>query len=146
MATAVTRADALQRAFFDANVLIYVDDGSDWRKQEIAVDLVEAHVRQQAAVVSIPVLGEYFTAAVRKLHLDAGIARSQIEFYAQLPLVEPSVTDVFAAVDIHRLHGFTYFDSLHLRCAQRAGCRIFFSEDMHHGLVMNGVRIVNPFL
>ncbi|WP_058187301.1 PIN domain-containing protein [Terracidiphilus gabretensis] len=144
MATAVTLA--LPRAFFDANVLIYVDDGADSRKQAIAADLVEAHVRQQAAVVSIPVLGEYFTAAVRKLRLDAEIARSQIEFYARLPLVELSITDVLAAVDMHRLHGFSYFDSLHLRCAQRAGCRIFFSEDMHHGQVLDGVRIVNPFL
>jgi predicted nucleic acid-binding protein len=146
MASSVRRAAALPRAFFDANILIYAEDAYDPRKQEIAANLVEAHARQQAGVVSVPVLGEYFSVVVRKLRLDPGIARKQVEFYSLFSLVEPTIADVLAATDIYRLHGLQYFDSLHLRCAQRAGCSVFYSEDMHHGQMMDGVRIVNPFL
>jgi predicted nucleic acid-binding protein len=146
MASPMTGTASLPRAFFDANILIYVEDANDPRKQAIAANLVEAHARQRAGVVSVPILGEYFSVVVRKLHLDPGIARKQVEFYALFSLVEPSIADVLAATDIHRLHGFQYYDSLHLRCAQRAGCSVLYSEDLHHGLVMDGVRIVNPFL
>lgn len=146
MAAPVMRTTALPRAFFDANILIYVEDAYDSRKQTIAVNLVEAHARQRAGVVSVPILGEYFSVAVRKLHLDPGIARKQVEFYSLFALVEPMMSDVLAAIDLHRLHGFSYFDSLHLRCAQRAGCSVLYTEDLHHGQVIDGVRIVNPFL
>lgn len=146
MASPVTKAAALPRAFFDTNILIYVEDAYDPRKQAIAVNLVEAHARQHAGAVSVPVLGEYFSVCVRKLHLDPAIARRQVEFYALFFLIEPTIADVFAAIDIHRLYGFRYFDSLHLRSAKRAGCSVLFTEDLHHGQVIDGVRIVNPFL
>ncbi|HEY2860468.1 MAG TPA: PIN domain-containing protein [Terracidiphilus sp.] len=146
MASPVKPQAALPRAFFDSNVLIYAEDANDRRKQGLALDLVETHARRRAGVVSVPVLGEYFSVVVRKLGLDPALARKQIEFYSLFPLVEPSVADVLAAVDLHRLYGFSYHDSLHLRCAQRAGCATFFTEDLHHGQVIDGVRVVNPFL
>jgi predicted nucleic acid-binding protein len=146
MAPAIVSKAPLPRAFFDANILIYVEDAYDPRKQAIAVDLVEAHARQRAGVVSVPVLGEYFSVVVRKLGLDPAIARKQIEFYSLFPLVEPSIADVLAAIDLHRLHGFSYYDSLHLHCAQRTACSIFYTEDLHHGQIIDGVRILNPFL
>ena len=145
MAAPVKPAAPLPRAFFDSNILIYAEDAYDPLKQKIAADLVEAHARQRAGVVSVPVLGEYFSVVVRKLHLDSAIARKQVEFYSLFPLVEPSVADVLAAIDLHRLHGFSYYDSLHLRCAQRTACSILYTEDLHHGQVVDGVRIVNPF-
>ena len=135
-----------QRAFFDANILLYAEDARDSRKQSIAASLLEEHAHQQTLVVSVPILGEYFSVVTRKLYMDPVIARTQVEYYSMFSLVEPVLVDVLAAIDIHRLHGFQYYDSLHLRCAQRAGCNVFYSEDMHHGQVVDGVRIVNPFL
>jgi len=146
MASAVKSQAQLPRAFLDSNILIYAEDAYDPHKQAIAADLVEAHARQRAGVVSVPVLGEYFSVVVRKLGLDPAIARKQVEFYSLFSLVEPSIADVLAVIDLHRLHGFSYYDSLHLRCAQRASCTFFFTEDLHHGQVVDGVRIVNPFL
>ena len=60
--------------------------------------------------------------------------------------VEPTVTDVLAAIDLHRLHRISYWDSLILRCAIQSGCRVLLSEDMQHGQEIDGVRVVNPFL
>jgi predicted nucleic acid-binding protein len=145
MAASVKSSNALPRAFFDANILIYVEDAHDPRKQAIAMDLVEAHARQRTGVVSVPVLGEYFSVVVRRLHLDPALARRQVEFYSLFTVIEPSIADVLASIDLHRLHGFSYYDSLHLHCARNAACSILYSENMHHGQVIDGVHIINPF-
>jgi len=54
--------------------------------------------------------------------------------------------DVLAAIDLHRLHGFSYWDSLILQCARQSGCSVLLSEDMQNGQIVDGVKIVNPFL
>ena len=136
----------LPRTFLDSNVLVYADDAAYPVKQEKAVALILEHGRHRSAVVSLQVLGEYFSAATRKLHLDPGIARSQVELYARFQVVEPTVTDVLGAIDLHRLHGISYYDSLILRCAKQSGCSVLLTEDMQHGQVIDGVRIVNPFI
>jgi predicted nucleic acid-binding protein len=136
----------LPRTFLDSNVLIYADDAAYPVKQGKAVALIMEHGRQRSAVVSLQVLGEYYSAATRKLHLDPGVARSQVELYAQFQVVEPTLTDILGAIDLHRLHGISYYDSLILRCAKQSGCSVLLTEDMQHGQVIDGVRIVNPFL
>ena len=146
MATGSESAPVLPLAFFDSNILVYAEDAFDPRKQGIALSLIAAHARQRTAVLSTSVLGEYFRAATRKLRMDAESVRSQVEFYSVLSVVMPTVADVLAAIDIHRLYRFSYWDSLNLRCAQKAGCTVLLTEDMHHGQVVDGVRIVNPFL
>jgi len=80
------------------------------------------------------------------LKLDPGTARRKVELFAMLIVAEPTVNDILAAIDLHRLHGFSYWDALVLRMAKQAGCRVLLSEDLKHGQVMDGVQIVNPFL
>ena len=134
------------RTFFDTNILVYAEDPSDRRKQEIAKQLIVHHLRQRSGVVSIQVLQEYFVSATGKLKLDIGLVRYQIEFFTHFQVVEPSAGDVLAAIDIRRLYGFSIWDSLILRAAKKADCRILLTEDMQHGQTIDGVKIVNPFL
>lgn len=136
----------LPRTFFDSNILVYAEDAANPIKQEEAVRIIMEHGRQRSGVVSLQVLGEYFSAVTRKLKLDFGVARKQVEFYSRFHVVEPAVSDIFAAIDLHRLRGFSYWDSLILQCARQSGCRILLSEDMQDGQEIDGVRIVNPFL
>ncbi len=136
----------LPRTFFDSNILIYAEDPRDPRKQQTALEIISKHARQRTGAVSIQVLSEYFSTVTRKLMLDAGLARAQVEFYSLFQVVEPRAADVLAAIDLHRLRGFSYWDSLILHCAKQAGCRELVSEDMQHGQVIDGIRIVNPFL
>lgn len=136
----------LARTFLDSNVLVYAEDSADPVKQQTAIDLIVEHGRQRSGVVSLQVLGEYFSAVTRKLKIDPGVARSQVEFYSRFHVVEPTAADVFAAIDLHRLRGFSYWDSLIVHCARQAGCAVLLSEDMQHGQVVDGLKIVNPFL
>ena len=136
----------LPRAFLDTNVLLYAEDSSELRKRHIAVALILEHRRQRTGVVSLQVLQEFFVNATRKLRVDPDVARYKVEFHARFDVVEPKVTDVLAAIDFQRLHGTSYWDGLILLCAKQSGCRVLLSEDMQHGRVIDGVRIVNPFV
>ena len=138
-------ADSPRRSFFDTNVLIYSDDDSSPAKQAIALDLLEEHARAKTGVVSLQVLQEYYVAVIRKLKLDASIARRKIELFAAMDVVEPKLEDVLAAIDLHRLRKISYWDALVIRCARVSGCRAILSEDMQHGQGFDGVEIVNPF-
>jgi len=133
------------RSFFDTNVLIYADDKADPAKQQRAVDLVAEHRRGRTGVVSLQVLQEYFVTVTRKLRLDARVARRKVELLAEFDVATPEVADILAAIDLHRLHGFTFWDALILRAAKQAGCSVLYSEDMQEAREINGVRIVNPF-
>jgi predicted nucleic acid-binding protein len=134
------------RSFFDTNVLVYADDKAAPAKQRRALDLVAEHRRAGTGVLSLQVLQEYFVTVTRKLHLDPRIARRKVELLAEFDVAAPDVGDILAAIDLHRLHGFSFWDALVLRAAEQAGCRVVLSEDMQEKREIDGVRIVNPFL
>jgi len=133
------------RNFFDTNVLVYADDKSAPAKQKRAVELVAEHRRSGTGVLSLQVLQEYFVTVTRKLAVDAQTARRKVELLAEFDVVTPEVTDILAAIDLHRLHNFSFWDALVLRAAKQAGCRVLLSEDFEHAREIDGVRIVNPF-
>jgi predicted nucleic acid-binding protein len=134
------------RSFFDTNVLVYTDDKSTPAKQRRALELMAEHRRARTGVVSLQVLQEYFVTVTRKLRVDAGIARRKVELIAEFDVATPEVNDVLAAIDLHRLHGFSFWDALVLHAAMQAGCSLLYSEDMQAAREVDGLRIVNPFL
>ena len=139
-------ADSLPRTFLDTSILVYAEDRSNPAKQEKAVGLILELRRQRTGVVSLQVLQEFFVAVTNKLKLDVEIARYKVEFHSRFDVAEPAVNDLLAAIDMHRFHGFSFWDALVLRMAKQAGCRVLLSEDMQHGQEIDGVKIVNPFL
>jgi len=132
------------RSFFDTNILVYTDDAASKKKQRLALELFEEHLRAGTGVLSLQVLQEYF-AASRKLGVDPGIARQKVELFAALDVVLPGVDDLLAAIDLHRLHRLSIWDALVVRAAQRSGCQVLLSEDLQHGRSFDGVRVHNPF-
>ena len=134
------------KTFFDTNVLVYTDDQANPVKQKRALDVLNEHKQAQTGAVSLQVLQEYFVTVTRKYGLDLGTARQKVKLFAEFDTVEPNLADVLAAIDMHRLHNLSYWDALVVHCARSAGCRQLLTEDMQHGQVIDGVRIVNPFL
>lgn len=133
------------RSFFDTNILIYADDKFAPAKHKRAIDLVTQHRRAGTGVVSMQVLQEYFVTVTRKLGVDAKVARRKVELLAEFDVAAPDVADILAAIDLHRLHGFSFWDGLILRSAKQTGCSVLFTEDMQATREIDGLRIVNPF-
>src|SRR2546423_15433063 len=133
------------RSFFDTNILIYADDKAAPAKQPKPLDLAAEHRRARTGVVSLQVLQEYFVTVTKKLQVDAAIARRKVELLAEFDVASPEVSDILAAIDLHRLHRFSFWDALILRAAKQSGCSILFSEDMQGSREVDEVRIANPF-
>jgi predicted nucleic acid-binding protein len=134
------------RSFIDTNVLVYADDSDAGAKQKIAIELIAQHRRAGTGVLSIQVLQEYFVTATKRLHIDPGIVRRKVELLAEFDVVAPGVDDILAAIDLHRLRGFSFWDALVVQSARQSGCSTLLSEDMQNERQIDGVRIVNPFV
>jgi len=135
-----------ERLFLDTNVLVYADDLDAGEKRTVARALVAETYRNRTAVLSTQVMQEYFVVATRKLGVDPAHARRKIELLATADVVRVDMPAILGAIDLHRLHGFSFRDGLILRCAAIAGCRRLLTEDLQHGRTIEGVRIENPFL
>jgi predicted nucleic acid-binding protein len=133
------------RSFFDTNVLVYADDKADRAKQRLAIELLAKHRRAGTGVLSLQVLQEYFVTITRKLNVDPSLARRKVELLAEFDVVQPDLADVLAAIDLHRLHGFSFWDALVVRAAKEAGCKVLFTEDMQGTREIDGIKIINPF-
>jgi predicted nucleic acid-binding protein len=135
----------IARAFFDSNILIYADDNGEPQKREIARELIGKHFGAGAAVISVQVLQEYFNVVTKKQKVDPSIARVKVEllskFVAHITLPE----DVLMAIDVFRLHKLSFWDSMLVRSAKQAECKILFSEDMQYERMIDGLQIINPF-
>jgi predicted nucleic acid-binding protein len=91
------------------------------------------------------VLQEYFVAVRRKLNLDVRIARRKVELLAQFEVFSPGVGDILAAIDLQRLHNFSFRDALIICAAKQAGCTVLLSEDLETARELDGLGVVDPF-
>jgi predicted nucleic acid-binding protein len=133
------------RSFLDTNILVYTDDKDAPAKQRRSFELVAEHRRAGTGVVSLQVLQEYFVTVTRKLRVDAAIARRKVELLAQFDVMAPDLADILAAIDLHRLHGLSFWDAMVIRAARQSGCKVLLSEDLQDAQIIDGVQIVNPF-
>lgn len=131
--------------FIDTNIAVYADDAAYPDKQAIAAALIAETYQKGEAVISTQVMQEYYNAAVNKLKIDAAFAVERLRFFARFEVVSATPQLVIAATDLHRLHSLSYWDALILQSAISSGCHTLYSEDLNHGQIINGVKIVNPF-
>lgn len=133
------------RRFLDTNVLLYADDLEAGEKRSRAREILRAAMESGDGVVSTQVLQEFFVISTRKLGVDPAAARRKIALIATMDLVRVDLDLILTAIDLHRLHGLSFWDALIVRAASLAGCGLLLTEDLQHGRVVDGVRIENPF-
>jgi predicted nucleic acid-binding protein len=131
---------------FDTNILIYASEKEELKGRNlIALNLLEK-VASQNAIISMQVVGEYINACRRKriTSLQQACERAILwmDIYI-IPATSPS--DYIEAAEICEAHKLQYFDALILTVARRAGATMLLSEDMHDGLDVDGLKIINPF-
>ena len=100
-------------------------------------------------VVSYQVLQEFCNVASASKRL--ALSAEQTMAFASLLLapmnqVEPSLALLTAALKIKADIGYSFYDSLIVAAAVQAGCQVLYSEDMQHGQLVAGLRLVNPFI
>ncbi|BDV34645.1 PIN domain-containing protein [Methylocystis iwaonis] len=74
-------------------------------------------------------------------HIAAGLVRTWMRFRVQ----DVTSEILIAALSIKARYGFSYWDAAIIAAAIAQGCGELYSEDMSHGQVVEGVRIIDPF-
>lgn len=135
--------------FVDTNILLYRRDPRDPAKQRIAYDWIAALVGQRAGRLSWQVLQEFYVNAARKLvplGLTAELARADVRALQVWNPLAPDVALFEAAWALQDRYDFSWWDAAIVAAARRLGCATLLSEDLQHGLVVDGaLTIVNPF-
>ncbi|TAK56377.1 MAG: PIN domain-containing protein [Gammaproteobacteria bacterium] len=127
--------------FFDTNVLLYLLSADTSR-----ADRVE-ELLERPGVISVQVLNEFAAVASRKLRLSWAEIREVLAAVRGVCRTEPVTTeDHDRAVDLAARYRFSFYDSVILATALRAGCTTLYSEDMKHRQRIDGrLSIINPF-
>jgi predicted nucleic acid-binding protein len=130
----------------DTNILVYsvLADEAQGRNSQ-AVGILQ-RLGATGAVVPLQVIGEFLNVCRRKKLLNPAFAiKRATEFVRAFDCYQTESDDLLSAIRASARFDLQYFDALILTVAARAGATLLLSEDMHDGLVAEGVRIVNPF-
>lgn len=135
------------RVFVDTNILVYARDAGQQARQPVAEAWLKFLWKGRHGRLSMQVLQEYYVVVTAKLKPGLPIAQAR-EDVRNLQLWEPVVTDAALLESAWRLadrYGFAWWDAQIVAAAKRADCSLLLSEDMRHGMEIDGMRIVNPF-
>lgn len=135
--------------FLDTNIFAYTFDPSHPAKQKIAHELINYAITDTAGIISYQVIQEFINVATRKFATP--LTTSDLKIYVDqilVPLCElyPSTEFYHFALEIKDKTHFAFYDSLIVAAAIKTGCKILYSEDLHHKQKIGGLIIKNPFL
>ena len=135
------------KVFFDSNILVYSVDERDSLKQKIAIDLINKAIQNKIGAISTQSLQEFFSVTTKKLNVSKEVAKEYLDFFVDnFPVTQVTLSNIYKAIDISILTQFSFWDSLIVSAAHSSGCVIVYSEDMNHNQLVNGVKIINPFI
>jgi predicted nucleic acid-binding protein len=130
-----------ERPFLDTNVLLYLLSGDDDRAGRAEALL------GKGGVISVQVLNELVNVATRKLRLTWNEVDDVLAAVRSACRVEALTAEVHErARELAERYRLSFYDGVIVASAQLAGCRVLYSEDMHHGLKIDRtLTIRNPF-
>ena len=129
------------KAFIDTNIVIYAL-GPHSLKATFATPLFTSN-----PTISTQVLSETANVALKRLALPISEIRKlllTLESLCRVEIIVPSTLHL--AFDITERYGFSWYDSLIVASALEAGCDTLYTEDLHHGQLIEGkLTVTNPF-
>lgn len=133
--------------FVDTNVLVYVRDASEARKQPVAGLWMERLWKERAGRTGIQVLNEYFVTVTTRLRpgLPAADAWRDVQ---RLFTWNPASLDRHVLArgrEIQARFQLSWWDSLIVAAAGVSGCSHLLTEDLQDGQNLDGVLVMNPF-
>lgn len=92
-------------------------------------------------------LQEFYVAVTRKLSrpLDTVTAEEATASLAELPMMNIDSKLVLSAIHRSRGSQLSFWDALVVQAAIEGDASTFYSEEMQHGLALDGLRVIDPF-
>ena len=128
-------------SFFDTNVLIYFASGDP-----VKADKAESIIGSGGAI-SVQVLNELANVAHRKMRMSWRDTRAFLSLLRSLLTVYPVGVETHeTGLALAEHYNLSVYDAMIAASALHADCDTLWSEDMQHGMSLDGrLRIVNPF-
>lgn len=128
-------------AFLDTNVLVYAVS-QDRDKAQTSRELIA-----RGGVIGVQVLNEFVAVARRKRRAQwKDILHSLATFRETLEIASLTLETHERGLTLAERHNFAIYDAMIVAAAQIVGARTLYTEDMHDGLTLDGLRIVNPYV
>jgi predicted nucleic acid-binding protein len=127
--------------FIDTNIVVYAYTGGP--------KALQAGELLQDATISVQVLNEFANVAIRKL----GLRADELDWHVAsicgkvgtIAIIDETTHDL--AREIVFRYKLSFYDSALLASALLTDCETFYSEDLQHGLIIEGqLTIRNPFI
>jgi predicted nucleic acid-binding protein len=127
--------------FFDTNVLVYIAS-SDAAKADRAEAIVSG-----GGAISVQVLNELANVARRKMRMSWQDTHAFLSLLRGLLNVHPVAVEIHeTGLALAERYNLAIYDAMIAASALDADCDTLWSEDMQHGMVLDGrLRIANPF-
>lgn len=128
-------------SFFDTSVLLYLLSSESKKADRVETLLVDS------GVISVQVLNEFTAVAIRKLRMRLPEVREILETVRNICRTEPLIVeDHDRAGEVATRYRFSFYDSVIVASALRAGCKILYTEDLQHGqIIEQQLKVINPF-
>ena len=127
-------------AFFDTNIIVYFATTSDAKSQ------VSEKIMRDGGLVSVQVLNEFVSVTRTKYKMPWPTLSTSLSCIRLIcPVVPLTIATHERGIAVSEHYGYRIYDSMIIAAALLAGCTTLYSEDMHHGQVIDGMQIVNPY-
>jgi predicted nucleic acid-binding protein len=127
--------------FFDSNILLYLVDAATPKADRSDALLADG------GVISVQVLNEISNVVRSKWKRPWGDLHHVLKTVRANTIIVP-VTDETHLLGIAYAERYQLqvYDGILVAAAVLAGCTTLYSEDMHNGLVIDGLTITNPYV
>ena len=130
----------MTKPFLDSNIVLYLLS-ADATKADRAQALLEA-----GAVISVQVLNEVTSVCLRKLKMPwHEIDALLLAVKAACEVLPLTVVSHELATEVAKRYRLSFYDANIVACALLSGTPMLLSEDMHSGLLIEGLVIQNLF-
>jgi len=135
----------MSKVFVDTNILVYSMDKNDPEKMIRSRNLLKELKDPLYGVISTQVLQEFYVASIKKLKAEPLLVKSILKTFENFEIVTISPEIINDGIDCSILNQISFWDALIVVAAGHAKCDRLWTEDLNHGQVIRGVKIINPF-
>lgn len=134
--------------FVDTGVLLHAEDLADAGRHAAARAWLRVLWQRRIGRLSTQVLDEFYVDATRRLvpPMPAGDARAEVRRYQRWQPWRIDHATVESAWSVESRFGLPYRDALVVAAAQQQGCSLLLTAALPHGLALDGLKTLDPFL
>ncbi len=132
------------RATLDSNILVYAELEPETVKGVTAQRVIAASAAR--GVIAVQAMLEFIAVVRRRRMQSLPSAIEKVDAWSMVFETAPTTTAVArSAIKLAAAHNLQIWDAVIWTAARAAGATLLVSEDLQDGLVLDGMRVVNPF-